>query len=138
MTSELQGLLDRLERLSLPYGARLMRRVVELSDAYQADYGVAPSAGALAGFLGVLETATVREYTSLTLNPDGGWYVEWQLGGINRLAIDFCDDGLARFILHHRNPLHPDRTDVLAGSTTSDALFQTTTSPLTTWMKEAA
>jgi hypothetical protein len=138
MTSELQVLLKRLEQLPLPYGARLAGRVLELSDTFQADYGIAPSAGALAGFLGVLETVPVREYTSLTLTPDGGLYVEWQLDGINRLAIEFCDDGLARFILHHRNPLHPDRTDVLAGSTTSDALFQTTTSPLTTWMKAAA
>jgi hypothetical protein len=138
MTSELQIILGRLERLSLPYGARLKDRVIELSDAFKADYGVMPSAGALAGLLGVLETVPVREYTSLTLTPDGGWYVEWQLDGINRLAIDFCDDGLARFILHHRNPLHPDRTDVLAGSTTSDALFRPSTSPLTPWMKEAA
>jgi hypothetical protein len=134
---DLEKVLSELQQGSLPYRTRLTERVRELVASYEDDYSLVPCVKALSDLVMFLKAAPMREYTSLTLTPDGDWYVEW-LSEESRLSIEFADGGLARFMLHQRNPRHPSRTDVLTGSTTSDALVQTAINPLAPWMKQAA
>jgi hypothetical protein len=114
--------LNRLERASFPFAARLRRRVEELISLYHEDYAGEPCMTALADIVDFFEAAPVREYTFLTLTPGGDWYFEWQLDKHSKLAVEFAASGIALLFSSRPNPRHPEISDIYTGTTTSDSL----------------
>jgi hypothetical protein len=122
MTKIIHVGLSRLERASFPFAARLTNRVKELVDLYHEDYASEPCMAALADIVEFFELAHVREYTFLTLTPEGDWYFEWRLDEHSKLAVEFAANGIALLFSSRPNARHPERLDIYSGTTTSDSL----------------
>ena len=122
-TPGLAPVLTRLQATQLPYRDRLAQRIEHLAGAFSDDYEGRPlSVRSMAGLIDFLQTVPPSGYPDLTLTPDGDCYAEWRGSQGRKVAIEFLDLGVARYVLFRPNPQHPNRIDHLAGTTTIDAL----------------
>jgi hypothetical protein len=123
--ADLSRTLARLRNSELSFKARLAERIDTLVVAFEEDYeGHQPSARSIDGLIDFLAASPPSQYPDLTFTPAGDCYAEWRsLRG--KVAIEFLASGDARYLVFRPNPRHPQRTDRLTGTTTTDALSET-------------
>jgi hypothetical protein len=127
---DLNRTLMRLRASLLPFKIRLAARIEALQVSFAEDYdGRQPSPRSFDGLIDFLEASPPSGYPDLTLTPSGDCYAEWR-GSHGKVAIEFLASGDARYLVFRPNPRHPQRTDRLTGTTTTDALSETM-APLT-------
>ena len=127
---DLNRTLARLRASTLSFKVRLAERVEALQVSFADDYdGRQPSPQSLKGLIDFLESSPPSGYPDLTLTPAGDCYAEWR-SSHGKVAIEFLASGDARYLVFRPNPRHPQRTDRLTGTTTTDALSETM-APLT-------
>jgi hypothetical protein len=137
MANSFKAAMDRLEQASVPCKARLLERLRDLAVLFHEDYGNEPKASALSDLTEFFASAQLKHYTSITMTPDGGFYVEWQSEAQQKVAVEFMGGGVARLFSFRPNPRHPERSDVFTCTTTADALMDAL-APWNPWKALAA
>lgn len=125
MDADLALALERLSASRHPWKDRLCKRIAELCLTFEEDYpGQTLSARSVSAFVEFLDLLpSTPQYPDVTVTPDGDIYAEWRHTKKGQhITIELLDSGEARWLVMGPNPRHPERTDRLTGSTTSDAL----------------